>query len=87
LSYYVRVKIGCRDVSKIPATVEGLLDLHFFISIFREKWWWGDQSQLGTPGQEMLTGQMKTTPHPKKQEKGKESTINKEVLVGQRNKK
>jgi hypothetical protein len=35
----------------------------------------------------MLTGQMKTTPHPKKQEKGKESTINKEVLVGQRNKK
>jgi hypothetical protein len=30
---------------------------------------------------------MKTTPHPKKQEKGKESTINKEVLVGQRNKK
>jgi hypothetical protein len=29
LSYYVRVKIGGRDVSKIPATVEGLLDLHF----------------------------------------------------------
>jgi hypothetical protein len=27
---YVRVKIGCRDVSKVPATVEGLLDLHFF---------------------------------------------------------
>jgi hypothetical protein len=27
---YVRVKIGCRDISKVPATVEGLMDLHFF---------------------------------------------------------
>jgi hypothetical protein len=27
---YVRVKIGCRDISKVLATVEGLMDLHFF---------------------------------------------------------
>jgi hypothetical protein len=26
---YVRAKIGCRDITKVPATVEGLLDLHF----------------------------------------------------------
>jgi hypothetical protein len=82
---YVRVKIGCRDVSKVP--VEGLLDLHFFISISREKWWLGDHPQLGTHGQEMLTGQMKTIPHPRRQEKGKESTFSREVLVEQRNKK
>jgi hypothetical protein len=38
---YVRVKIGCRDVSKVPATVEGLLDLHFLILISRESGGWG----------------------------------------------
>jgi hypothetical protein len=27
---YVRVKIGCKDILKVPATAEGLLDIHFF---------------------------------------------------------
>lgn len=26
---YVRVKIGCRDVAKVPTVVAGLLDFHF----------------------------------------------------------
>jgi hypothetical protein len=28
--YYITVKIGCRDISKVPAKVEGLLDRHFY---------------------------------------------------------
>jgi hypothetical protein len=27
---YVRVEIGCSDITKVPAVVEGLLDLHFY---------------------------------------------------------
>jgi hypothetical protein len=27
---YVRAKIGCRDITKVPAKVEGLLDLHLY---------------------------------------------------------
>jgi hypothetical protein len=27
---YVRVKIGCKDITKVPAVVEGLLDMHFY---------------------------------------------------------
>jgi hypothetical protein len=34
---YVRVKIGCRDISKVPATVEGLMDLHFFDFSFQRE--------------------------------------------------
>lgn len=84
---YVRVKIRCRDVSKAPAIVEWLLDLHFFYFNFQREVVMGGQLQLGTPGQEMLTSQMKTTLLPKKQGKGKENTINKEALTGQLDKK
>lgn len=34
---YVRVKIGCRDITKVPAVVEGLLDLHFFDFTFQRE--------------------------------------------------
>uniref|UniRef100_K3ZCJ0 CCHC-type domain-containing protein n=1 Tax=Setaria italica TaxID=4555 RepID=K3ZCJ0_SETIT len=34
---YVRVKIGCRNVSKVPAIVEGLLDLHFYDFTFQRE--------------------------------------------------
>jgi hypothetical protein len=34
---YVRVKIGCRDITKVPAVVEGLLDLHFYDFTFQRE--------------------------------------------------
>lgn len=34
---YVRVKVGCRDVTKVPAIVEGLLDLHFYDFTFKRE--------------------------------------------------
>jgi len=34
---FVRVKIGCRDVRKVPALVEGLLDFHFYDFTFQRE--------------------------------------------------
>jgi hypothetical protein len=34
---YVRVKIGCKDITKVPAVVEGLMDLHFYDFIFQRE--------------------------------------------------
>jgi hypothetical protein len=34
---YVRVNIGCRDITKVPAVVEGLLDLHFYDFTFQRE--------------------------------------------------
>jgi hypothetical protein len=34
---YIRVKIGCRDISKVPARVEGLLDRHFYDFTFQRE--------------------------------------------------
>jgi hypothetical protein len=34
---YVRVKIGCKDLTKVPAVVEGLMDLHFYDFIFQRE--------------------------------------------------
>jgi hypothetical protein len=34
---YVRVKIGCRDVTKVPASVDGLLDFHFYDYFFQRE--------------------------------------------------
>jgi hypothetical protein len=34
---YVRVKIGCKDIAKVPAVVEGLLKMHFYDFIFRRE--------------------------------------------------
>jgi hypothetical protein len=34
---YVRVKTGCRDITKVPAVVEGLLDLHFYDFTFQRE--------------------------------------------------
>lgn len=31
---YVRVKIGCRDVTKVPSSVDGLLDFNFYDYFF-----------------------------------------------------
>jgi hypothetical protein len=34
---YIRVKIGCRDISKVPGRVEGLLDKHFYDFTFQRE--------------------------------------------------
>ena len=34
---YVRVLIGCRDITKIPASVEGVIDQHFYDFIFQRE--------------------------------------------------
>ena len=34
---YVRVKIGCRDVTKVPANVDGVLDFHFYDYFFQRE--------------------------------------------------
>ncbi|CAO2143048.1 unnamed protein product, partial [Urochloa humidicola] len=34
---FVRVKIGCRDITKVPTKVEGLLDLHFYEFTFQRE--------------------------------------------------
>ena len=31
---FVRVKIGCRDVAKVPTSVDGVLDFHFYDYFF-----------------------------------------------------
>jgi hypothetical protein len=36
-SDYVRVKIGCRDVTKVPASVDGLLDFNFYDYFFQRE--------------------------------------------------
>jgi len=34
---FVRVKIGCNDVTKVPAVVEGLMDFHFYDFTFQRE--------------------------------------------------
>jgi hypothetical protein len=34
---YVRVKIGCKDITKVPTVVEGLLDMHFYDFSFQRE--------------------------------------------------
>jgi len=34
---FVRVKIGCKDITKVPAIVEGLLDYHFYDFTFQRE--------------------------------------------------
>jgi hypothetical protein len=34
---YVRVKIGCGDVTKVPASMDGLLDFHFYDYVFQRE--------------------------------------------------
>jgi hypothetical protein len=34
---YVRVKIGCRDVAKVLASVDGVLDFHFYDYFFQRE--------------------------------------------------
>jgi len=36
-SDYVRVKIGCKDVTKVPASVDGVLDFHFYDYFFQRE--------------------------------------------------
>jgi hypothetical protein len=48
---YVRAKIGCRDITKVPATVEGVLDFYWHDFTSREKLNKRDiPTQLGTSG-------------------------------------
>jgi hypothetical protein len=34
---YVRVKIGCKDITKVPAVVEDLLEMHFYDFAFQRE--------------------------------------------------
>ena len=34
---FIRVKIGCRDITKVLAVVEGLLDFHFYDFTFQRE--------------------------------------------------
>lgn len=34
---FARAKIGCRDITKVPAMVEGLLDFHFYDFVFQRE--------------------------------------------------
>ena len=34
---FIRVKIGCRDITKVPAVVEGMLDFHFYDFTFQRE--------------------------------------------------
>ena len=34
---FVRVKIGCRDVAKVPTSVDGVLDFHFYDYFFQRE--------------------------------------------------
>jgi hypothetical protein len=66
---YVRVKIGCRDVTKVPASVDGVLDFHFYDYFFqREVPQDGYTDPTGTKGIMNERDQQKEDfPSPKKQ--------------------
>jgi hypothetical protein len=55
---YVRVKIGCRDVTKVPASVDGLLDFHFMTMSSREKYLRMDIPTLLVPNGSGIIGSM-----------------------------
>jgi hypothetical protein len=76
---YVRAKNGCRDITKVPAKVEGLLDLHFYDFTF--------QSEVRTERNASTTWNTWTkntdrsnddNPSPKKAKKGDDNRFQKE---------
>jgi hypothetical protein len=78
---YVRVKIGCKDITKVPAVVEGLLDMHFYDFVFQRevqesysKQAWNTWTRTTERGDE-------DNPSPKKHKKGDEKG-SRGVVVG-----
>ena len=68
---FVRVKIGCRDVKKVPAMVEGLLDFHFYEFTFqREVPIEGVTNAAGTKWTRNSDRQEEDSPSPKKPKRG-----------------
>lgn len=67
---YVRVKIRCRDVSKAPAIVEGLLDLHFFDFNFQREVVMGGSTSAWNTWTRNVDKPNEDNPSPKKARKG-----------------
>ena len=64
---FTRVKIGCRDITKVPGVVEGLLDFHFYDLIFqREVPSEGVANTAGTKWIRTTDGHDEDKPSPKK---------------------
>ena len=70
---FVRVKIGCRDITKVPAVVEGVMDLHFFDFTFqREVPVEGMTNAAGTTWTRTTDRTSGDFPSPKKTKRGPE---------------
>lgn len=70
----MRVKIGCRDIRKIPAAVECLLDLHFYDFTFvREVPLDGSTNAAGTKWTRNTDRTEEDSPSPKKPKWGEGS--------------
>jgi hypothetical protein len=69
---YIRVKIGCRDISKVPARVEGLLDRHFYDFTFQREVPVEGASTSWNTWTRNADRNNEDNPSPKKQEKGRE---------------
>ncbi|CAN6285278.1 unnamed protein product [Urochloa humidicola] len=68
---YVRVKIGCRDITKVPATVEGLLDRHIYdFSFQREVPTEGFTNLAGNTWTRNVDRSNEDIPSPKKPKRG-----------------
>ena len=68
---FVRVKIGCRDMTRVPAMVEGLLDFHFYDFTFqREVPTEGVTNAAGNRWTRNSDRQEEDSPSPKKPKRG-----------------
>jgi hypothetical protein len=77
---YVRVKIGCKDVTKVPAVVEGLLDMHFYDFTFQREIQVEGHTQLGW-NTWTRTNDGNDNPSPKNQKEMREKVIRGRLLV------
>jgi hypothetical protein len=75
---YIRVKIGCRDISKVPARVEGLLDRHFYDFTFQREVPVEGASTSWNTWTRTADRNNEDNPSPKNQEKGREALSKKE---------
>ncbi|CAN6199371.1 unnamed protein product [Urochloa humidicola] len=74
---YARVKLGCRDITKIPASVEGLLDRHLYDFTFqREVPTEGVTNSAGTTWTRNVDRPDEDCPSPKKPKWGGGGTSN-----------
>jgi len=71
---YVRIKIGCRDITKVPAVAEGVLDMHFYDFVFqREVPQEGFTNAAGTTWTRNSDRDTEEHPSSKKQRRGEHS--------------